>query len=364
MQIPSVKSYIGTYSAPGVLHREATVLVFDKSIHIGYRNDEGRTLTEEWAMTDIEVTYRLAEQGTHIKNRRLGQGDILITGKSAQEEINRLQEELRKPWHRKTRAREWGRNSLILLIALITLVAIYFLIVPWLSEKMAARVSVSTEEQFGEAVYSGMQLEGIENTEAGYAANQFFAELNIPTAYRIRISVVKGSIVNAFALPGGRIVIYDALLNEIEDYSELAALLSHEFIHVNNKHSTKAIFRKLGSRIFVALLLGKIGAVSSILVDQADNLKSLNYSRKLEKEADLDGVALLMERKIDPRGFSELLRHLERSAQGNNIPELLASHPDTERRIDYITEESRGATIEYNEQLKTIFNKIKQTLQQ
>jgi predicted Zn-dependent protease len=209
-----------------------------------------------------------------------------------------------------------------------------------------------------------MHLEGIENTEASYATNQFFAELNIPTAYRIRISVVKGPIVNAFALPGGRIVIYDALLNEIEDYSELAALLSHEFIHVNNKHSTKAIFRKLGSRIFVALLLGKIGAVSSILVDQADNLKSLNYSRKLEKEADLDGVALLMERKIDPRGFSELLRHLERSAQGNNIPELLASHPDTERRIDYITEESRGATIEYNEQLKTIFNKIKQTLQQ
>ncbi len=359
-----MKSYIGTYSAPGILHREATVLVFDKSIHIGYRNDEGRTLTEEWSMTDVEATYRLGEQGTHLKNSKLGRGDILIPGKSVYEEINRIQQELRKPWHKKTRAREWGRNSLILLITLAALVAIYFLIVPWLSEKMAARVSVSTEEQFGEAVYSGMQLEGVENKEASYAANQFFAELNIPTAYRIRISVVKGSIVNAFALPGGRIVIYDALLKEIEDYSELAALLSHEFIHVNNKHSTKAIFRKLGSRIFLALLLGKIGAVSSILVDQADNLKSLNYSRKLEKEADLDGVALLMERKIDPRGFSELFGHLKRSAQGNNIPELLASHPDTERRIDYITEESRGATIENNEQLKTIFNKIKQTLQQ
>lgn len=359
-----MKSYIGTYNAPGIHHREATVLVFDKSIHIGYRNDEGRTLTEEWLIPEVEANYRLAEQGTHLKNSRLGRGDILINGKSAYQEINRLQEELRKPWYRKTRAREWGRNSLILLIALASLIAIYFLIVPWLSEKMAARVSVTTEEQFGEAVYSGMQLEGSENSEASFAVNQFFAELNIPTTYRIRISVIKGSVVNAFALPGGRIVIYDALLKEIEDYPELAALLSHEFIHVNNKHSTKAIFRKLGSRIFFALLLGKVGAVSSMLFDQADNLKSLNYSRKLEKEADLDGVALLIERKIDPGGFSELFRHLKQSAQGNNIPELLASHPDTDRRIDYITKESRDATIENNEQLKNIFNKIKQTLQQ
>ncbi len=109
----------------------------------------------------------------------------------------------------------------------------------------------------------------------------------------IRITVVNDNTVNAFALPGGRIVVYSALLKEIGSYPELAALLSHEFTHVNNRHSTKSIFRNLGSKVFLGLLFGKFGSVTAVLVDHADNLKSLKYSRKLEKEADIEGLAII-----------------------------------------------------------------------
>ena len=157
-------------------------------------------------------------------------------------------------------------------------------------------------------------------------------------------------------------MVYRALLEKMKSYPELAALLAHEFTHVNNRHTTKSIFRQLGSRIFLGLLFGKIGSVTSVLVDHADNLKSLKYSRKLEKEADMDGLSLLQERHIDPNGFVTLFQHLKESGPGSSMPEFLGSHPDIEKRIAYIQEASKGATFEENEQLKSIFEKLKQTI--
>ena len=159
-------------------------------------------------------------------------------------------------------------------------------------------------------------------------------------------------------LPGGNIVVYSALLKELKTYPELAALLSHEFTHVNNKHSTKSIFRQLGSRVFLSLLFGKFGNVTSIMVDQADKFKSLKYSRSLEKEADLDGLSLLRERKIDPEGFIGLFRHLRDSAPASAMPEFLGSHPDIDKRIAYIREASKNWQTEENSQLKAIFEKL------
>ena len=183
--------------------------------------------------------------------------------------------------------------------------------------------------------------------------------MDISTPYQIRITVVKDEVVNAFALPGGRIVVYDALLKQLNTYPELAALLSHEFIHVNNKHATRSIFRRLGSKVFLGLLFGRFGSVTAVLVDHADNIKSLSYSRKLEKEADMEGLDILVQRKIDPAGFVDLFNRLEKAVPSGKQPEILASHPNISRRIEYIRETSTQAVIEEDQRLKAIFEKIK-----
>lgn len=358
-----MKSYLGTYSLPGAEAAEATVLVFDKELHIGYRPASCHHQTLKWNITDVEAVFEFASQATRIRNRADRTIEILVNGKDAAGYISALQAEQQKPWHQKEKAREWGRNSLIFFGVAGVLVVLYFLLVPWMAEKMASQVSVKTEESFGDAAYSGMRLEEQEDTAASFAVNHFFAAMNVRTAYNIRITVVKGETVNAFALPGGRIVIYTALLDAMETYPELAALLAHEFTHVNNKHSTKAIFRKLGSKIFISLLLGKFGSVTSVLVDQADNLKSLTYSRSLEKEADVDGLELLKARKIDTKGFADLFRHLKESAPSSSMPEFLGSHPDIDKRIGYIREAAASAAVEENTELRTIFEKLKQTIQ-
>ncbi len=356
-----MKTWFGTYSvSPHAEPVEATVLVYDKKIMIGYRLENGQNNTASWDILDANTVFDQSLQATKITNNKETGTKLLIDGKAAADFIHQLQEEQKKPWHKKDIAKEQGRYLLIFLGIVGVLVAVYLLIVPWLSEKLASNVSVKTEEQFGDAAYDALARSTQEDKAATLILNDFFTAMKVPTDYNIRITVVKSEVVNAFALPGGHIVVYSALLKQLKTYPELAALLSHEFVHVNNKHSTKSIFRQLGSKVFLSLLFGKFGSVTSVMIDQADQFKSLKYSRRLEKEADMEGLTILKERKINPEGFAALLTHLKESAPASAMPEFLNSHPDIDKRVEYIREASKNTTIEDNEPLKTIFEKLNQ----
>lgn len=356
-----MKSWFGSYyNTQGGEPLAATVLAFEKKITIGFEQ-EGLNTILTWDMGDIETVFDHSLQATRISYTKDRNSKLIIDGKEPLAYIQELQAAQNKPWHKRGKTKEKGRSLLLFSGIIGLLIIAYFLLVPWLSEKMASTVSIATEEQFGDAVYNALQSSMNEDREAGLLLNEFFREMKMPGDYNIRITVVNDNIVNAFALPGGHIVVYSALLSRLKTYPELAALLSHEYVHVNNKHATRSIFRQLGSRVFLSLLFGKFGSVTSIMVDQADNLKSLKYSRRLEKEADMDGLMLLKERGIDPEGFARLLQHLEKSTPGSELPELLTSHPDLASRVAYIREAAAGDSVKENIQLKTIFDKLNKT---
>jgi beta-barrel assembly-enhancing protease len=330
-----MKTWFGHYaSSPHEEPVEATVLVYDKSIAIGFRSPDGSNHTAGWDIRDAEAIFDHSLQATRVTSIKVPGSRLFIDGKAALEYIHQLQAEQNKPWHKKEKTKLQGRYLFIFSCLVGILVALYFLIVPWLSEKLVSTVSVKTEEQLGSSVFDALALTAQEDKHATIVLNEFFKELKVTTAYNIHITVVNSEIVNAFALPGGNIVVYSALLKQVKTYPELAALLSHEFTHVNNKHSTKSIFRQLGSRIFLSLLFGKFGSVTSVMIDQADRFKSLTYSRRLEKEADMDGLVILKERKIDPEGFAALFRHLKSGAPASVAPEFLNSHPDIDKRVE------------------------------
>ena len=355
-----MKSYFGSYySSPDAEPVESTVLVFDKNLSIGLRNPDGSNAIINWPLKYVETSFDFSSQQSKLRYSKIPGCELLISGNDPITFIKEMQAEQQKVWYKKRNAREWARNSILFVVIMAVLFLLYLLIVPWLSEKMASRVSVKTEKQLGDAVYNAMGLASQEDTAKSLVLNQFFDAMEVPTAYAITISVINDKMVNAFALPGGRIVVYTALLDKITSYPELAALLIHEFMHINNRHTTKSIFRRLGSKIFISLLFGNFGTVASILVNNADNLKSLKYSRRLEKEADMDGLAILKKRVIDPNGFVNLFHHLEEAGPANNMPEFLGSHPDVKNRITYILEASKGVTLKEQVQLKAIFEKLK-----
>jgi len=354
-----MKTWFGSYYTSSLDEPvEATVLAVENSITIGFRGDDGITHRARWEMQDIVAVFENSIQATRISHSKEPGTKLEINGRQALNFILEKQAEQSKPWHKKSQTKEYGRNLLIFLGIAAVLVTAYFLIVPWMSEKLASTISVSTEQQLGNAVYDALDLSEQQDKEATAILNEFFQEMKVQTPYTIQVTVVKSDVVNAFALPGGNIVVYSALLRELKTYPELAALLSHEFTHVNNKHSTKSIFRQLGSRVFLSLLFGKFGNVTSIMVDQAEKFKSLKYSRSLEKEADLDGLSLLRDRQIDPEGFIGLFTHLRDSAPASAMPEFLNSHPDIDKRIAYIREASKNWRAKENSPLKAIFEKL------
>jgi beta-barrel assembly-enhancing protease len=116
----------------------------------------------------------------------------------------------------------------------------------------------------------------------------------------------------------------------------------------------------LGSSVFLALVLGDAGAMGSVLIGNADQLKDLSYSRSLEKEADLEGLKLLADRKIDGNGFVGLFEILKKEP-AVEMSEWINSHPNLDKRIKYIKEDEsfNRNGVEKNETLNTLFLKIK-----
>lgn len=245
----------------------------------------------------------------------------------------------------------------VLIVFLVIALLAYFLLVPWIASALASRFPVSYEKTIGDQAYNSMKAGfTIDKNKTAYI-NQFYKQLAVPSKYDVQIVVVKGDVMNAFALPGGHIVVYDKLIYNLNAYPELAALLSHEFTHVENRHTVRSLFRTLGSKVFLSLVLGDATAVGTVIIDNADELKSLSYSRSLETEADENGARLLAERGIDCSGFEGLFNTLKKETKGVETSEWISSHPQLDKRIKNIKENvfCKGATPKSDTTLRTLF---------
>jgi beta-barrel assembly-enhancing protease len=219
---------------------------------------------------------------------------------------------------------------------------------------------VKFEERIGNGLYNAVMQGYTKDPQKTKLLNDFFAEMKVATKYNIDITVVQSDVSNAFALPGGNIVVFSDILKKMDGYEELAALLAHEFTHVNNKHTTKSLFRSMGNVFFFSMLFGNMGSVANVIIANADRLKTLKYSRSLEKEADLEGMQLLSERRIDCNGFIKLFQLLQ-GEQLKTTSEWLNSHPDLENRMAYIKEDElfNKKGTETHAGLDSIFKAIK-----
>lgn len=150
--------------------------------------------------------------------------------------------------------------------------------------------------------------------------------------------VVNSSVMNAFALPGGPVVITRGLLMKLGSESELAAVLAHELGHINARHHARFLEKQFGLSLLLGLgalflgdrpygqLLVQFGQVGAVLL-------SLKFSRDQEREADRYGLTYLHRSGYDPEGMIrvfELFKSLER---GGRPPEWLSTHPLPENRI-------------------------------
>jgi Zn-dependent protease with chaperone function len=230
------------------------------------------------------------------------------------------------------------RTIVLLLLGLLLMVGGYFALVRAISFFGMKLISVDTEIRIGNQLRDAMMKEGSlygeRVDEEGSRKLQAFADrLELSTNYPVRLTLVKSDVVNAYALPGGQVVVYQGILDKINTPEQLAALLAHETTHVNERHTLRSMLRHAAHGIILSVLLGDASGVSGVLASRAGSLEGLRYSRTLEKEADNKGMELLLDNDISPAGMLELMQMLERQGDIPGSLSFLSSHPMTKERV-------------------------------
>lgn len=165
--------------------------------------------------------------------------------------------------------------------------------------------------------------------------------------YEFNLFIVKSDIVNAFALPGGYVVIYSGLLENTERPEQLAGVLAHELQHITNRHGTEALVRDYSLSFIISVATSDTGTMETTL-GIAKYLGLMNYSRENESEADTEGMKMMEEARIDPDGMVEFFEILK--VKGGDIPdslEYILTYPQTKDRIFKLKEISRSMKYDH-----------------
>ena len=261
----------------------------------------------------------------------------------------------------------WGLGGLLLIgIAFVLMgCGIYFWALPWAAERAAVMVPISYEKQFGEELKKNFIANTPTDTAKSKLLNQFFKAMDIQSEIPVNITVVQSSTMNAFALPGCEMVIYSAILDSMKNYETLAALLGHEYSHIKFRHSTRSLFKSMAGYIFVSVLFNDVSGIAALLLENAQAIRNLNFSRAFEKEADINALEILRQQHINPQGIIDLFSQLQHASSGTEkyMPEFMSTHPLTQERLRYMKEEIAQGTFTTKPQpeLEAIFNQIKQT---
>ena len=161
--------------------------------------------------------------------------------------------------------------------------------------------------------------------------------------YKWEFNLVQDKSVNAFCMPGGKIVVYEGLLPVTQDESSLAIVVGHEVAHAVAKHSAERLSNELrkqyGSQILGAVLQGagastNLQSISSTVFGIGTTLAGAAYSRSQESEADRLGLIFAAMAGYDPNVAVNFWQRMA-SATGNNYS-ILSDHPSDQSRIKNI----------------------------
>jgi Zn-dependent protease with chaperone function len=158
--------------------------------------------------------------------------------------------------------------------------------------------------------------------------------LGAPGLEGLRVEVAPDtSIVNAFALPGGRVVVYTGMLRMLETQQEWLALLAHEVGHVSMRHGMRSMVRSSVLTITAALIFGDAAGLSAFIFDNAQRLTTLKYSRVDEEEADAFASEMLLATGYSTQGLAQLFEKLDRVQEQPEWSAFLSTHPASGERI-------------------------------
>ncbi len=323
--------------------------------------------------TDLKRSQNLRKNlYTYFLGEKTPSPVIQVENKDFESEIRRrypsspiLKDINDKAVHLSNRVTLYFFGGLIFLLSLF-----YFVLYPLAINIGVNKMPVSFEKELGQGTYKSLMLEFQKDTTTSKLLDEFYTELNRDTTYDIKFTAVHSKVTNAFALPGGNIVIFNGIIKTMNDKSELMALMGHESGHVNLRHSSKLLVRSLANYVFFSLIIGDYGGVIAAAGIIAPELDKLKYGRALESEADEYGFEFLKNNHETSLGMINLFQSLEAEYEevkelASKVPTFLQTHPQISERIKEVRlkADEEKWIVKKNDKLEKLFLKIKANIE-
>lgn len=189
------------------------------------------------------------------------------------------------------------------------------------------------------------------------------------SGYEFEVYVIDDTRVNAFAIPGGIIVIHTELIKKAESPEEIAGVLAHEISHITEKHGLRQIINSLGIFVLVQTMFGDFTGLLAILTQNSALLLSSKFSRDYEREADASGFNYLVSSEIDPKGmlsFFKKINDIQKEAQGlenESWFEFISTHPGTDERIQNLESQIENLNNKMYKPIKMNLSEVKKVFQ-
>jgi beta-barrel assembly-enhancing protease len=238
---------------------------------------------------------------------------------------------------------QWRRALLWSGGALAAVALIYAVLIPAMAGQLARAIPAERAAAIGEAALAQVAWllgDGDEDlacsSPAGDAALARMAarltDAADPLPYSPRLRVFDHHMINAFAAPGGHVVILRGLLETAASPEEVAGILAHEFGHVAHRDALTGTLRTVGTAGILSLLLGDVtGGAAMVLV--AETLVNASYTRRAEARADAYAIATLQAAGLPPAALAGFFERMQ--AEHGDLPgvlQLISTHPGLAER--------------------------------
>lgn len=323
------KYYDGRYAASHEVH----IVLDDDGIAIWNDN-----LTENWNYHDIIVTQKPEpSRPLLLTNKHAPSARLIIDASLYNLLVPRL------PKHNYPAITiSTSHKSIILWLLLSLIISLTIIIFMPKSTVMLARHFPSSWERYlGDYVMHTFNKELCTNPEGTQSLTTLISKLSSPLIkdVTLSVSVLNDKDVNAFALPGGKIIILKGLIDEAETPEELLGVIAHESGHIIRHHSTQKLIQLLGYDLIMKAIFGDIQTTGTVI----NSLIQLNYSRDFEIEADNIAVDILDNSHITSKGLIDFFERAEKK-EINKLPKAIAyfsSHPSNPQRIKHVIDDSK-----------------------
>ena len=252
----------------------------------------------------------------------------------------------------------WKLYSVGILVLIFSAYVFIKTVPSFLADQMVEKIPIEWEVTVGQSILKMLPVAQKPDPEVLKVLQDTvdFLKQSLPgNPYDLKVYILPVEQVNALALPGGPIVIFEGLIDKAESPEELAGVLAHEIQHILLRHSTRGILRNLAKSMLVTLFLGDVNSVMEGIIQLAGQLETLGLSREMEAEADQKGMELILAANIDPHGMIRIFKKLMQEdfsqkklpkgkpvSEENDISSYFSTHPSSQNRLARLEKQMRS----------------------